>query len=120
MIRGTSRRKRKKRERCGRDHDGNYDACVDGCFWDAVYYGIIEYTTGTAVSCGGSGRDRGFRASVIESCKEQAIKNGYSSLDVKKIQTIYGYPCALVELDYRYTIPVLDLLLDHHIKGYAR
>ena len=62
----------------------------------------------------------GLADSVIESCKEQAIKNGYSSLDVKKIQTIYGYPCALVELDYRYTIPVLDLLLDHHIKGYAR
>ena len=62
----------------------------------------------------------GLADSVIESCKEQAIKNGYGSLDVKKIQTIYGYPCALVELDYRYTIPVLDLLLDHHIKGYAR
>lgn len=59
---------------------------MDGCFWDAYITASLNtqqaqrYHAAVVAEIEASG----LADSVIESCKEQAIKNGYSSLDVKK------------------------------------
>ena len=61
-----------------------------------------------------------FADSVIASCETTARDNGYTNLEIKKMQNVSGNPYAKVTLTYDYTIPILDLLLEHEIVGYAR
>lgn len=61
-----------------------------------------------------------FADSVIASCETTARDNEYTNLEIKKMQNVSGNPYAKVTLTYDYTIPILDLLLEHEIVGYAR
>lgn len=53
--------------------------------------------------------------SVIDKCKEKAIANGYTELEVTKINSYYE-----VTLVYEYSIPVINEIMNHTIVGYAR
>lgn len=61
-----------------------------------------------------------FADAVIESCKDKAKENKFTDLAVQKISTISGRSCAKVTLTYEYTVPLLNLFLEHRITGYAR
>lgn len=61
-----------------------------------------------------------YSESVIQSCKEKALDNGYTALAIEPLISEDGGKCAKVVLTYNYTIPLLDLFLEHEIAGYAR
>lgn len=60
-----------------------------------------------------------FSDNVIESCETKALENGYQNLTVEKATTTSGESYAKVTLTYDYTIPLLNLFLEHTIVGYA-
>lgn len=65
-----------------------------------------------------------FSQTVIDNCITKAKENGFvkedgtSGLEVTKVSG--DVDLAEVSLTYRYTIPVLNSLLEHEITGYAR
>lgn len=61
-----------------------------------------------------------FSEQVIEICKENALENGYADLAVDLMAGDNYEKYARVTLIYHYTIPILDLFLEHEIVGYAR
>lgn len=61
-----------------------------------------------------------FSDDVIQSCKEKAIENGYAGLLIEPIVSAEQKKYAKVTLVYDYTMPVLNLFLEHRIMGYAR
>lgn len=61
-----------------------------------------------------------YSESVIQSCKEKAVDNGYASLEIEPLISTSGEKYARVALSYDYTLPVLELFLEHEIVGYAR
>ena len=61
-----------------------------------------------------------FSEAVIQSCREKAGANGYENLRVDLMEGEENEKFAKVTLTYAYTMPVLDLLLEHQIVGYAR
>lgn len=61
-----------------------------------------------------------FADSVIMSCKENAAENGYTDLEIKKMSSQSNTAYAKITLKYDYTIPILNLFLEHKIVGYAR
>lgn len=62
-----------------------------------------------------------FNASVIAACKQQAQESGY---DLKVMTMNYdtdgNVMTAEVILGYDYAIPVLNLVTDHEVRGFAR
>lgn len=61
-----------------------------------------------------------FTESVMESCKTKAVENGYTDLTIQPVISAAGSKYAKVTLTYDYTIPLLNLFLEHQITGYAR
>ena len=67
-----------------------------------------------------------YNAEVLEKCKKKALENGYENLDIhldEGTNILYGDNAqgnAKVTLAYRYTIPLLNMLLEHQITGYAK
>ena len=59
-------------------------------------------------------------AEVLEKCKKKALENGYENLDIQVVTSAAGSKYAKVTLAYRYTIPLLNMLLEHQITGYAK
>ena len=45
---------------------------------------------------------------------------GYENLDIQVVTSAAGSKYAKVTLAYRYTIPLLNMLLEHQITGYAK
>lgn len=60
-----------------------------------------------------------YNAEVLEKCKKKALENGYENLDIQVVTSAAGSKYAKVTLAYRYTIPLLNMLLEHQITGYA-
>ena len=60
------------------------------------------------------------KAEVLEKCKKKALENGYENLDIQVVTSAAGSKYAKVTLAYRYTIPLLNMLLEHQITGYAK
>lgn len=60
-----------------------------------------------------------FAQVVLDSCRQNAKDNGYDNLDIQKMSGDNG-SYAKVTLTYQYTIPMLELFLEHEITGYAR
>lgn len=58
-----------------------------------------------------------FSNAVIAEVTEKAEDNGFTSLDVDVLENM---DMAEVTLVYDYTIPFLNVLLNHEIVGYAR
>ena len=61
-----------------------------------------------------------FADSVIASCEEKAKENGYENLQIEKLRTMAGGDYAKITLVYDYSFPLLNILLEHQITGYAR
>ena len=62
-----------------------------------------------------------FADSVIAEEQAKALENNYNELKIeKKTSDSTGESYAKVTLDYNYSIPVLDMVMDHEIVGYAR
>ncbi|CUX20714.1 hypothetical protein [Clostridium sp. C105KSO13] len=61
-----------------------------------------------------------FSETVIQSCKKKARENGYKDLAIELLTSIENEKYAKVTLTYDYTLPVLNLFLEHQIAGYAR
>ena len=61
-----------------------------------------------------------YNAEVLEKCKKKALENGYENLDIQVVTSAAGSKYAKVTLAYRYTIPLLNMLLEHQITGYAK
>lgn len=57
---------------------------------------------------------------VIQNCEEKAVENGYTSLRIEPLVSSGSGKYAKITLNYDYTIPILDLFLEHEIVGYAR
>jgi len=58
-----------------------------------------------------------FSQEVIDACEQKALDNGFTKLEVV---TMGDLDLAEVTLNYRYSIPILNALLEHEIVGYAR
>ena len=61
-----------------------------------------------------------FSEVVIQSCKKKALENGYKDLTIEPLMNVENEKYAKVTLTYNYTLPVLNLFLEHQIAGYAR
>lgn len=61
-----------------------------------------------------------FSEVVIQDCKDKALENGYANLAIEPLISTESGKYAKVTLTYDYTLPVLDLFLEHEIVGYAR
>lgn len=62
-----------------------------------------------------------FADSVILEEKTKALENNYNELKIeKKISDRTGEFYAKVTLDYNYSIPILNMFMEHEIVGYAR
>jgi hypothetical protein len=61
-----------------------------------------------------------FSPIVVQSCKEKALENGYTDLVIESLVSVKSEKYAKVTLVYEYTIPVLNLTMEHQIAGYAR
>lgn len=61
-----------------------------------------------------------FSEVVIQSCKRKALENGYTDLTIEPLISTKNEKYAKVTLTYDYTLPVLNLFLEHQIAGYAR
>ena len=61
-----------------------------------------------------------FTDPVIRSCRQKALENGYTDLLVEPMTSVDSGKFAKVTLTYDYTLPVLNLFLEHQIVGYAR
>ena len=61
-----------------------------------------------------------FSKIVMDSCKEKALENGYTDLQIDPLISTNNRKCAKVTLVYQYTLPVLNMFLKHEIVGYAR
>lgn len=61
-----------------------------------------------------------FSEAVVQDCREKAAVNGYTDLVIEPLISTDNGKYAKVTLVYNYTIPVLDLFLEHEIVGYAR
>ena len=61
-----------------------------------------------------------FSELVMESCREKALENGYTELKIEPLVSGDSGKYAKVTLAYEYTLPVLNLFLQHEIVGYAR
>jgi hypothetical protein len=62
-----------------------------------------------------------FNESVLAACQQQAQAQGYS-LQIKTMDydTMGHVKRAEVILDYEYAIPVLNLVTDHQVRGFAK
>ena len=60
-----------------------------------------------------------FSEPVVQSCREKALENGYKYLSIEPMTSIDNGKYAKVTLTYDYTVPVLNLFLEHQIVGYA-
>lgn len=58
-----------------------------------------------------------FSETVIDSLEEKAEENGFTKLTVDKMTDL---AVAEVTLDYTYSLPFLNAVLEHKIVGYAR
>ncbi|CUX28377.1 MULTISPECIES: hypothetical protein [Clostridia] len=61
-----------------------------------------------------------FSPTVIASCEEKAIENGYTDLQIEQMTSVKEEKYAKVTLMYDYPMPLLNVLLEHKIVGYAR
>ncbi|MGC4020415.1 MAG: hypothetical protein QM793_15135 [Muricomes sp.] len=61
-----------------------------------------------------------FSEVVIQSCKRNALENEYTDLEIELLISKENEKYAKVTLTYNYTLPVLNLFLEHQIAGYAR
>lgn len=61
-----------------------------------------------------------FSAEVAGELQTAAVENGYADLNIQNLTGVNGRKYAKVTLVYDYTIPVLNLFLEHRIVGYAR
>lgn len=61
-----------------------------------------------------------FSEMVIQDCREKAAGNGYTNLAIEPLISADSGKYAKVTLTYDYTLPILDLFLEHEIVGYAR
>lgn len=62
-----------------------------------------------------------FSPSVIEACRASAFNAGYTKLTCKSIPDTDGKTMVTeITLGYEYTIPFLNMLNNHEIRGYAR
>lgn len=61
-----------------------------------------------------------FSEMVIQNCRDKALENGYTNLEIAPLISADNGKYAKVTLTYNYTIPILDLFLEHEIVGYAR
>ena len=50
----------------------------------------------------------------------KALENGYENLDIQVVTSAAGSKYAKVTLAYRYTIPLLNMLLEHQITGICK
>lgn len=62
-----------------------------------------------------------FNDAVVSSCRQQAEEEGYD-LQVKTMAyDLQGHArIAEVILDYEYAIPVMNLVTDHQVRGFAK
>lgn len=60
-----------------------------------------------------------FNDGVIAACKQQAKEAGYK-LKIKTMEYDRHVKTAEVILEYDYAIPVLNLVTDHEVRGFAR
>ena len=61
-----------------------------------------------------------FAEDIISKCEQKAVENGYNALTVDTQKTVAGDEYAKVALDYNYSIPILNMFMEHEIVGYAR
>lgn len=61
-----------------------------------------------------------YQEEVLKRCRAKALENGYKALEIQPIISAAGNKYAKVTLEYAYTIPLLNLFLEHQITGYAR
>lgn len=61
-----------------------------------------------------------YSTEIIEKCRKKVLENGYDNLDVQVVTSAAGSKYAKVTLTYRYSIPLLNMLLEHQITGYAK
>ena len=61
-----------------------------------------------------------FSPKVIADCEKKAKENGYNSLTITTLESVKGNDYAEVVLDYNYSIPLLNQMMEHQIVGYAR
>ncbi len=61
-----------------------------------------------------------YTEAVMRQCEEKALENGYQELTIQPIVSAAGSKYAKVTLKYHYTIPLLNLFLEHQITGYAK
>ena len=63
-----------------------------------------------------------YNAEVLEKCKKKALENGYENLDIQVVTSAAAITSRVhtKALAYRYTIPLLNMLLEHQITGYAK
>lgn len=61
-----------------------------------------------------------FSPTVIAACEKKAKENGFNNLTVTTLESVKGNDYAEVVLDYNYSIPLLNQVMEHQIVGYAR
>lgn len=61
-----------------------------------------------------------FSPVVISGCEEKALENGYANLHIEQLTSVNEEKYAKVTLVYDYPVPLLNVLLEHKIVGYAR
>ena len=62
-----------------------------------------------------------YNAEVLEKCKKKSAgKTDMKIMDIQVVTSAAGSKYAKVTLAYRYTIPLLNMLLEHQITGYAK
>jgi hypothetical protein len=61
-----------------------------------------------------------FSPTVIAGCQEKAIENGYTDLQIEQLTSVKEETYAKVILVYDYSMPLLNVVLEHQIVGYAR
>ena len=59
-------------------------------------------------------------ASLNTQMRASAMEDENENLDIQVVTSAAGSKYAKVTLAYRYTIPLLNMLLEHQITGYAK
>ncbi len=62
-----------------------------------------------------------FNEAVTEACRKQAVKEGYElRINTMAYDELGHTKRAEVILNYQYAIPVLNLVTDHQVRGFAK
>ncbi len=61
-----------------------------------------------------------FSPVVIQKCEKSAKENGFNALHITTLESVKGDQYAEVVLDYKYSVPLLNQVMDHTITGYAK